>query len=84
MQNLIKTHVRNRLGSKNLEAMLRIALEGPDEEFDHVIDDAIPLWKNDNKYHFLYANPSSYLCSSTRSSPSDATCSYGIDDCERS
>jgi hypothetical protein len=28
VQNLIKTIVRNRLGSKNLEAMLQIALEG--------------------------------------------------------
>jgi hypothetical protein len=28
VQNLIKTKVRNRLGSKNLEAMLQIALEG--------------------------------------------------------
>jgi hypothetical protein len=31
VQNLIKTKVRNRLGSKNLEAMRQIALEGPDE-----------------------------------------------------
>jgi hypothetical protein len=29
--NLIKTKVRNRLGSKNLETMLSIALEWPDE-----------------------------------------------------
>ena len=29
VQNLIKTRVGNRLGSKNLEAMLGIALEGP-------------------------------------------------------
>jgi hypothetical protein len=28
VQNLIKTKVRNRLGSKNLKAMLQIALEG--------------------------------------------------------
>ena len=28
VRNLIKTKVRNKLGSKNLEAMLHIALEG--------------------------------------------------------
>jgi hypothetical protein len=60
VHNLIKTKVRNRLGSKNLDAMLRITLEGPDEEVDDIIDDVIPLWKKDSKYHFLYANPSSY------------------------
>jgi hypothetical protein len=54
VQNLIKTKVRNRLGSKNLGAMLRIALEGPYEEVDDIIGEAIPLWK-------LYANPSSYV-----------------------
>ena len=59
VQNLIKTKVRNRLGSKNLHAMLRIASEGPDEEVDDIICDAIPLWKKDSKYRFLYANPSS-------------------------
>jgi hypothetical protein len=57
VQNLIKTKVRNRLGSKNLDAMLRIALEGPDEEVDDIIGDAIPLWKEDSKYRFLYVNP---------------------------
>ena len=55
VQNLIKTKVRNRLGSRNLDAMLRIALEGPDEEVDDIICDVIPLWKKDNKYCFLYA-----------------------------
>ena len=31
VHNLIKTKARNRLGSKNLKAMLDIALEGLDE-----------------------------------------------------
>jgi hypothetical protein len=59
VQNLIKAKVRNRLGSKNHDAMLRIALERPDGEVDDIIGDAIPLWKKDSKYCFLYANPSS-------------------------
>ena len=70
IQNLIKTQVRNKLESKNLKAMLRIALEGPDENFDNIIEEAIPLWKTGTKYRFLYANPSRYV-----SSASDASCS---------
>ena len=50
--------------------MLRIALEGPDENFDNIIVEAIPLWKSGTKYQFLYANPSLYV-----SSASDAACS---------
>jgi hypothetical protein len=52
VQNLIKTRVKNKLGSKTLEAMLRIALEGPDENFDNIIEEAIPLWKIGAKYRF--------------------------------
>ena len=49
VQNLIKTKVRNKLGNKNLDAMLQIALEGPNEGLDDVIGDAIPLWKKKSK-----------------------------------
>jgi hypothetical protein len=76
VQKLIKTKVRIRLGGKNLDAMLRIALEGPNEEVDDIIGDAIPLWKKDNKYRFLYANPSSYLTVSV----SDVSSSFGAID----
>jgi hypothetical protein len=50
--------------------MLRIALEGPNENFDNIIEEAIPLWKSETKYWFLYANPSLYV-----SSGSDTSCS---------
>ena len=80
VRNLMKTKVRNSLGSKNLNAMLRIALEGPDEGVDDIIGDAIPLWKKDNKYRFLYANPSSYLNSPNTVSVSDVSCSFGAID----
>ncbi len=50
--------------------MLRIALEGPDENFDNIIEEAVPLWKNEPKYWLLYANPSCYI-----SSASDIFCS---------
>ena len=77
IQNLIKTRVKNKLGSKNLEALLRVALEGPDEEYDGIIEDAIPIWKNETKYKFLYANPATYLSNSAPSpSASNASSSY--------
>jgi len=41
--------------------MLQITLIGLDEEVRDIICNAILLWKKDNKYHFLYANPSLYL-----------------------
>ena len=53
-----------------MEATLRIALKGPNENFDNIIEEAIPLWKNETKYRFLYANPSCYM-----SFASDAFCS---------
>ena len=62
--------MRNILGSQNLKAMLKIALEGPDENFDNIIEEAIPLWKSGTKYRFLYANPSLYV-----SYAHDASCS---------
>jgi ferredoxin-thioredoxin reductase catalytic subunit len=60
--------------------MLRIALEGPDEEVDDIICDVIPLWKKDSKYCFLYVNPSSYLNSPNTVSMSDVPCLFGAID----
>ena len=37
--------VRNMLGSKNLEAMFRIALEGPNDNLDNIIEEVIPVEK---------------------------------------
>ena len=74
---MIKTKVTNRLGSNNLNAMLRIALKRLDEEVDDIIGDAIPLWKKNNMYRFLYANPSSYMNSPNTVSVSDVSCSFG-------
>jgi hypothetical protein len=76
VQNLIKTKVWNMLGNKNLEAMLRIALEGPYEGVDDIINDIVPLWKDDSNYRFLYVNSSSYLNSPNTPSASDVSCSF--------
>ena len=80
VRNLIKTKARNRLGSKNLNAMLQIALEGPDEGVHDIIGDVIPLWKKDSKYRFMYANPSSCLNSPNTVSVSDVSCFLGAID----
>jgi hypothetical protein len=57
-QILIKTKVGNMLDDKNLEAMLRIALEGPDEGVDDIISDVVvPLQKNDGNYRFCMLIP---------------------------
>jgi hypothetical protein len=58
--------------------MLRIALDGPDEEVNDIIGDTIPLWKKDNKYRFLYANPFSYL--NSPNTVSVMSCSFGAID----
>jgi hypothetical protein len=58
----IKAHL---VGSKTLEAMVRIALEGPNKNFGNIIEEAIPLWENGTKYRFLYANPSHYMPSAS-------------------
>ena len=76
VQNLIKTKPRIRLGSKNLEAMLRIALEGPDEGVDDTINDDVPHWKNDSKYRF-FCMLIPRLNSPNTPSVSDVFCSFG-------
>jgi len=60
--------------------MLQIALEGPHEVIDDIISNAALIWKNDSKYRFLYANPSSYLNSPNGPNVSDASRSFGAVD----
>ena len=47
---------------------------------DDIISDIVSLWKNDNNYCFLYANPSSYLNSPNTPSVSDVSCLFGAVD----
>ena len=77
---ILKIQVINKLGDENLEAMLQIALEGPEKVVDDIISDVVPLWENDTKYHFLYVNPSFYLNSTNTPSVSDVSCSFGAVD----
>ena len=56
------------LGSKKVESMLRIALEGPYENFDNIIKEVIFFVENGTKYRFLHANPSRYMFSASNTS----------------
>ena len=46
VQNVINTRHRNHLYTKHLESIMRLALEGPKENFDHMLVEAIELWRN--------------------------------------
>ena len=61
IQNIIKNKFRNKLGTKNLDSLLRIALEGPTENADVVLIEAVALWKNSTKFRYLFSNPELYL-----------------------
>jgi hypothetical protein len=61
IQNIIKNKFRNKLGTKNLDSLLRIALEGPTEGADVVLIEAVALWKNSTKFRYLFSNPELYL-----------------------
>jgi len=61
VQNVIKTKFRNRLNTKHLESVLRVAIEGPSNDFDHILVGAIELWQNLAKWKYLYSHPEKYL-----------------------
>ena len=41
VQNVIKTRHRNHLNTKHLESIMRSALKGPKENFNHILVEAI-------------------------------------------
>ena len=63
VQNVIKTRHRNHLNTKHLENIMKLALEGPKENFDHMLVEAIELWRNSAKWRYLYSNSEKYLSS---------------------
>ena len=50
MQNNIKQKLRNRMITSNLDSAMQLALEGPDKDYDNIIEEAIVLWKNSSKF----------------------------------
>ena len=61
VQNCIKTKFCNRLQTKSLDSVIRLALEGPAGDATHVLMEAATLWKNSSKFRFLFSNPQKYL-----------------------
>ena len=41
--------------------MMRVAMEGPDNDFDDILTSSLDLWKDVAKFRYLYCNPESYL-----------------------
>ena len=59
--NLLRKVLRNRMSTSNLESMMRVAIEGPDNDFDDILTSALDLWKDAAKFRYLYSNPERYL-----------------------
>ena len=57
VQNTIKQKLRNRMSTSNLESMMRVAIEGPNNDFDDILTSALDLWKDVAKFRYLYSNP---------------------------
>jgi hypothetical protein len=49
------------LKTKILESVLRVALEGPYDNVEAILIEAISLWINERKYRYLFARPEIYL-----------------------
>ena len=62
VQNCIKTKQRNTTLTKKLERVLRVALEGPIEDYYDIINEVIGIWKNNTKFRYLFFRPERYLC----------------------
>jgi hypothetical protein len=41
--------------------VMRVAIEGPNNDFDDILTSALDLWKDDPKFCKLYSNPECYL-----------------------
>jgi len=61
IQNCIKTKFRNNLQTKNLESMIRVAMEGTRVNCDSILIETIALWKNSRKFRWLFSHPKGYL-----------------------
>ena len=61
VQNTIKQKFRNGMSTYNLESMMLVAIEGPDNDFDDILTSALDLWKDDAKFCYLYNNLERYL-----------------------
>ena len=49
------------MSTSNLESMIRVAMEGLDNNFDDILTSALDVWKDVAKFCYLYSNPERYL-----------------------
>ena len=42
-----------RMSTSNLESMMRVAIEGPNNDFDDILTSALDRWKDDAKFRYL-------------------------------
>ena len=61
VQNYIKIKFCDWFQIKNLEFVMRLALEGPSGDATHVLMEAAILWKNFSKFKFLFFKLQKYL-----------------------
>ena len=61
IQNVIKIKQRNRLGTKHLDNVLRVALKGPQDDYDYILVEAMELWRNSAQWRYFYSHPEKYL-----------------------
>ena len=61
VQNCINTKFHNQLQTKNLEFVMRLALESPVGDATHALMEVATLWTNSSKFRFLFSNPQKYL-----------------------
>jgi hypothetical protein len=61
IQNCIKSKVRNKLQTKHLESIMRVAIEGPRDDIEYILGEAQALWRNSTKFRWLFSHPEKYL-----------------------
>jgi len=61
VQNLIKTKFKKCFNIKHLKSVPEVAIEESCNDFDHILIDAIDLWKNSIKWRNFYSHLKKYL-----------------------
>ena len=56
-QSSAQCTLRLWMSTSNLESMMRVAIEGPYNDFDDILTSALDLWKDAAKFRYLYSNP---------------------------
>ena len=52
---------KKMLGTKHLDVGLRVALEGPQDDYVYILVETMELWRNSSKWRYLHLHPEKYL-----------------------